>query len=65
MDLLSVVRTVAAVAVATCLVFGLVLGFPRAIWYAWRQRARLRREEHLLRRVLAEKARLVEPASNR
>jgi len=65
MDLLSVVKTVASITFGVCLVFGLVLGFPRAVWYAWRQRAHLRREEHLLRRVLAEKGTLVEPSPQR
>jgi hypothetical protein len=61
-DLLPVFRTVASITFAVCLVFGLALGFPRALWSAWRQRARRRREERLLLRVLAEKASLVEPS---
>jgi len=65
MDLLSVVRTLASITFGVCLVFGLAFGSPRALWRAWQQRARLRREEELLRRLLAEKKRLVAPASSR
>jgi hypothetical protein len=65
MDLLSVFKTIASITLGVCFVFALALGSPRALWQAWQQRARLRREEELLRRLLAEKKRLVEPASNR
>ena len=65
MDLLSVFKTVASVTLGVCLVFGLALASPRALWSAWRERGRLRREEDLLRRLLAEKRRLVEPSSQR